>query len=54
MIGVLNIADAVLLHKWVLKIPDVKLADWKAGDVMEDGKLNGSDLTVMKQMLIGF
>ena len=51
--GVVNMADAVLLQKWLLTIPDVKLADWKAADVYEDDKLNVADLTAMKQMLIG-
>lgn len=50
--GKFNIVDIVLLKKWLLAVPDVELADWKAADLCEDGKLNVFDLCVMKQKLI--
>ncbi|MGN0607154.1 MAG: dockerin type I repeat-containing protein, partial [Oscillospiraceae bacterium] len=50
--GKFNIADIVLLKKWLLAVPDVELADWKAADLCEDGKLNVFDLCVMKHELI--
>lgn len=49
--GTFDIADAVLLQKWLLAMPDVKLANWRAADLCEDDTLNGFDLCVMKQRL---
>lgn len=50
--GKFNIADAVIFQKWLLDFPDVKLNDWKAADLCEDGKLNVFDLCLMKQELV--
>ncbi|HEZ7985548.1 MAG TPA: RICIN domain-containing protein [Ruminococcus sp.] len=50
--GEFNISDAVLLQKWILAEPNAKLADWKAADLCEDGKLDVFDLCMMKRMLI--
>ena len=50
--GKFDITDVVLMQKWILAVPDVKLADWKAGDLYEDGILNVFDLCLMKRMLI--
>ena len=50
--GVFSIADAVLLHKWLLGMPDAKLVSWRAGDFSKDGRLNAADLTLMKRELI--
>lgn len=50
--GKFDIADAVLLQKWLLAVPDTKLADWKAADLCEDGVLDVFDLCLMKRMLI--
>lgn len=50
--GVFNIADAVLLQKWLLAVPDVRLADWRAADLCEDGILNVFDLCLMKRKLM--
>lgn len=48
--GVCNIADAVMLHRWLLTIDN--LTDWKAGDLNENGRIDVSDLTLMKRELI--
>ena len=50
--GIFNIADAVLLQKWILAVPNTVLADWKAGDLCEDNRLNSLDLSIMRKMLI--
>ena len=50
--GIFNIADVVLLQKWLLAAPDVELSDWKAADLCEDGKLDVFDLCLMKRELI--
>ncbi len=50
--GVFDTADAVLMHKSLLTVPDAKLADWKAGDLNADGKLTAADLTLIKKLLM--
>lgn len=50
--GKLSIADAVLLQKWLVGVPDVTLADWKAGDLCGDNQLNAADLSAMKQLFL--
>lgn len=50
--GVFNISDVVIMQKWLLAVPDAKLADWKAGDLCEDDMLNVFDLCLMKRELI--
>jgi len=47
-----TVADAVLLQKWLLAVPDTHLKYWKAGDLCEDDQLNVFDLCLMKRMLI--
>ena len=49
--GEFNIADLVLMKKWLLAVPNTKLADWKAGDLCKDNKLNVFDLCLMRRML---
>ena len=49
---VFNIADAVLLQKWLLAVPETHLANWKAADLCEDGKIDVFDLCMIKHMLI--
>ena len=51
--GTCSRADAVLLQKWLLAVPDTKLADWQAGDLNADGKLNAVDLSMLKRILTG-
>lgn len=50
--GTFDVADIVLLQKWLIGVPDAELADWKAADLYDDGKLNVLDLCEMKQKLI--
>lgn len=50
--GEFNVADAVLLQKWLLAVPDTHLANWKAVDFCNDNKLDVFDLCLMKRELI--
>ncbi len=50
--GEFGIADAVLLVKWLLAIPDTQLANWKAADFRNDNRLDAADLSLMKQALL--
>lgn len=50
--GVFNVVDIVLFQKWLLAVPNVKLPNWKAADLCEDGVLNVFDLCMMKRELI--
>lgn len=50
--GVFNISDVVTLQKWLLAVPDVKLTNWKAADLNENGTINVFDLCMMKRLLI--
>ncbi len=50
--GMVSIADAVLLQKWLLAVPDTVLPNRKAGDMNGDGRLNAVDLTLLKRILI--
>lgn len=51
--GKLTVTDAVLLQKWLLAVPDTRLADWKAADFTGDGVLDVFDLGLMKRALLG-
>ena len=50
--GRLDVADLVLLNKWLLGAHDTQLPDWKAGDLCDDGRLDVFDLVLMRQELI--
>lgn len=50
--GEFNISDVVLLQKWLLAMPDTQLSDWNRADMCRDGRLDTSDLCLMKQLLI--
>lgn len=52
--GKFDIADVVLLQKWLFNVPDVELVNWKAADLYEDGKLNVFDLCGIKRALIKY
>ena len=51
--GEFNIADVILLQKWILAVPDTQIANWKAADLCEDNKITVLDLCIMKQKLLG-
>ena len=48
----LTIADVVQLENWLLGVPETVLADWKAGDMDGNGRLNAADLTLIKRRLL--
>ena len=50
--GELNVSDLVLLQKWLLAVPDTKLADWKAADLCNDDRLDVFDLCLMRKELV--
>ncbi len=50
--GSFNVADVVLLQKWLLAVPDTHLANWKAANFCEDDRLDVFDLTLMKRALL--
>lgn len=50
--GQLNVADLVLFQKWLLAVPDTELANWKSGDLCEDGRLNAFDMVQMKKLVV--
>ena len=50
--GEFNVADVVTFQRWLLGVPDVKLADWNAADICGDYELNVFDLCMMKKALI--
>lgn len=50
--GKFNIADGILLQKWLLDVPDTIIANPKAGDFNGDNVLNIPDLCMMKEALL--
>ena len=50
--GEFNVSDLVLLQKWLLAVPDTKLADWKAADLCNDDRLDVFDLCLMRKELL--
>ncbi|MBR6581206.1 MAG: dockerin type I repeat-containing protein, partial [Ruminococcus sp.] len=50
--GELTVADAVLLQKWLLAVPDTDLKNWKAVDFCNDNRLDVFDLYIMKRELL--
>lgn len=49
--GAFNIADVVMLQKWLLQ-DGTQLTDWEAGDLVQDQKLNAFDFCAMKRALL--
>lgn len=47
-----NVADVVLLQKWLLGVPNTDLSNWRAADFYDDQMLNVVDLCLMKRALI--
>ena len=50
--GSFDVSDVVLYQKWLLSVPGVVLADWKAADFCADNELDVFDLCIMKQQLL--
>ncbi len=50
--GVFNVADLIMMQKWLLAVPDTTLANWKAGDLYENDRLDVFDLCLMKRELL--
>ena len=51
--GEFNVADLVLLRKWLLAVPDAKLENWQNADLCKDGILDVFDLCLMRRVLVG-
>ena len=49
--GKFDIADAVVMQKWLLGRPDAVLSDWEAGDMNKDGLLDIFDFCFMQRKL---
>ncbi|MBQ8959725.1 MAG: family 16 glycosylhydrolase [Ruminococcus sp.] len=49
--GAFSIADLVAMQSWLLARPGSELADWQAGDLCQDGRINVFDLVLMRDML---
>ena len=52
MDGKLDVADLVILQKWLLAVPGTNLANWEAADLGKDGKLDVFDMILMKRALV--
>ena len=50
--GEFDVADVVLLQKWLLAVPDTHLENWQAADLCKDNRLDVFDLCLMKRELI--
>ncbi len=50
--GEVNVADAVLLQKYIMGVRDITIADWKAGDIIEDQVIDSFDLIELRKLLI--
>lgn len=50
--GAFNVADVILLQKWLLAVPDTHLENWKAANFCEDNRLDVFDLCLMKRELL--
>ena len=50
--GVLDSADVILLQRWLLTVPDTKLANWSVADLNGDNVLDTADLSLVKRALM--
>lgn len=48
--GVCDIADVVAMQKWLLAFPNAELADWEAGDLCKDNRLDSYDICILRQL----
>lgn len=49
--GSFTAADAVAVQKWLLAVPGAALADWRAGDLCENNRIDVFDLCLLKREL---
>ena len=49
---VFSVADLTALQNWLLAAPGAELADWQAGDLCEDGRLDVYDLVMMRHLIV--
>ena len=50
--GRFDVADVVLLQKWLLAVPNIHFADWRTANFYEDDRLDVFDLCLMKRELL--
>lgn len=50
--GDFNVSDLLLLQKWLLGVPETHLANWRAGDLCNDERLDTSDLCCARELYI--
>lgn len=50
--GSFDLSDVVIFQKWILAVPNTQLANWKAADLCENGRLDVFDLILMKRLLV--
>lgn len=50
--GKFNVADIILLQKWLLSVPNVTLPDWQAADLCKDNKIDVFDLIEMRKLIV--
>lgn len=50
--GTFNVADVVMLQKWLICTPNATLTDWQAADFCNDGRIDVFDLCIMKRELL--
>lgn len=50
--GQFSIADIIAMQKWLLAIPNATIADWQAGDLCKDDRIDVLDLCLMKRLMI--
>lgn len=50
--GDFNVADLVLLEKWLLDVPDTVLAGWETADLDKNGLLDTFDLAMMRKLFL--
>lgn len=50
--GEITVADAVLLQKWLLGVPNTHLPYWQNADLCEDEVIDAFDLCLLKTTII--
>ena len=50
--GEFDLTDIIVLQKWLLSVPRTALANWKAGDLCEDNRIDVFDMALLKRLLL--